>query len=267
MTRLLTALTAATVTVMLAIAAPAGAGAHEARRAPHRHAHHVAKHAKGTHKHSHSHGRSHRRHTHKRSSRHHSTVRPRKRHGKHATHTEKPSSHTHAEHVQGAQGADAGGCAGADLRPGPENIEAVREATLCLINRERVTRGERALTFNGKLQHAAQSHSESMASGDYFSHEGPGGSTPLSRIRSTGYISSSKLGYEVGENIAWGTLWLATPKAIVEGWMSSPGHRANILNPNYRDTGVGVSPHPPVSRAEGQAGGVYTQDFGVIIAG
>ncbi len=156
---------------------------------------------------------------------------------------------------------------GATLRPGPEDIEAVREATLCLINRERVSHGERALTLNGKLQHAAQGHSESMASNDYFSHEGPGGSTPLSRMRAAGYIYSSKIGYEVGENIAWGTLSLATPQAIVEAWMNSPGHRANILDPNYRDTGIGVSPHPPAARAEGQTGGIYTQDFGVIITG
>jgi uncharacterized protein YkwD len=143
----------------------------------------------------------------------------------------------------------------------------VRAATLCLVNRERVTRGERALSLNGKLQGIAQGHSESMASDDYFGHEGPGGSTPLSRMRAAGYIYSSRVGYEVGENIAWGTLWLATPRAIVASWMQSPGHRENILDPNYRDTGVGVSPHALASQADGQAGGIYTQDFGVIITG
>jgi serralysin len=158
-------------------------------------------------------------------------------------------------------------CAGESLTPGPENVQAVREATLCLINRERVTRGERALAPDDKLQGAAQGHSESMASGNYFSHEGPGGSTPLSRMRAAGYIYNSSIGYEVGENIAWATLWLATPKAIVASWMSSPGHRQNILDPNYRDTGMGVSPHAPASEAHGQAGAVYTQDFGVIITG
>ncbi len=47
--------------------------------------------------------------------------------------------------------------------------------------------------------------------------------------------------------------------------MASPGHRANILDAHYRETGVGVSPHPPASLADGQAGGIYTQDFGTII--
>ena len=83
----------------------------------------------------------------------------------------------------------------------------------------------------------------------------------------SGYIYDSQIGYEVGENIAWGTLWLSTPRAIVAAWMASPGHRANILDAHYRDTGIGVSPHPPTSLAPGQAGAIYTQDFGVIVTG
>ena len=86
-------------------------------------------------------------------------------------------------------------------------------------------------------------------------------------MRAAGYIYSRQIGYEVGENIAWGTLWLATPRAIVAAWMASPGHRANILDRRYRDTGIGVSPHPPTSLAHGQPGAIYTQDFGVIIHG
>jgi uncharacterized protein YkwD len=94
-----------------------------------------------------------------------------------------------------------------------------------------------------------------------------GGDTPLSRVRHCGYIYSSQGGYEIGENIGWGTLWLATPRAMVSAWMASPGHRANILDGRYRDTAIGVSPHPLSSMARGQAGAVYTQDFGVIITG
>ena len=88
----------------------------------------------------------------------------------------------------------------------------------------------------------------------------------MARMRDVGYVSS-RVGYEVGENIAWGTLSLATPRAIVAAWMASPAHRANILDPRYRETGIGVSPHPPASLARGQAGAIYTQDFGVIIGG
>ncbi len=164
-------------------------------------------------------------------------------------------------------GGRPGACANTRLRPTRSNIALIRGATLCLINRERATRGERPLRPNRRLRHAAQAHSRSMAFGDYFQHDGPSGQTPLARIRDAGYISSSHVGVEVGENIAWGTLSLATPRAIVAAWMSSAGHRANILDPHYRETGIGVSPHPPVSLAHGQPGAIYTQDFGVIITG
>jgi uncharacterized protein YkwD len=203
--RLLIALAVGT---LIAIAVPAGAGAHTARRAVH--------------------GR--------------------------ATHDRSSAARHHV-------------CPHAGLRPTRENLGLVRAATLCLINRERAAHGERPLRPNRRLRRAAQAHSQSMTAEDYFEHVGPRGQTPLARMRAAGYISSSRIGYEVGENIAWGTLSLATPRAIVAAWMHSPGHRANILDRHYRETGIGVSPHPPVSLAHGQAGAIYTQDFGVIIAG
>jgi uncharacterized protein YkwD len=153
-------------------------------------------------------------------------------------------------------------CAGADLRPTEQDLGRIRAATLCLVNRERVGRGERPLAPNERLGRAAQAHTESMAFGGYFEHVGPRGETPLSRMRAVGYISRSRIGYEVAENIGWGTHWQATPRAIVVAWMASPGHRANILDARFRDTAVGVSPHPPSSLARGQAGATYTQDFG-----
>jgi len=106
-----------------------------------------------------------------------------------------------------------------------------------------------------------------MASNDYFAHVGPRGQTLLARMRSAGYIYSSRVGYEVGENIGWGTLNLATPREIVAAWMASPGHRANILDANFRDTAIGVSSYLPSSLGRGQPGAIYTQDFGVIITG
>ncbi len=158
-------------------------------------------------------------------------------------------------------------CAHAGLKPTVRNLSLIRGATLCLVNRERRLRGERPLRPNARLRHAAQAHTNSMAYHNYFEHLGPRGQTPLARMRAVGYISSSRAGYEVGENIAWGTRRLATPRAIVAAWMASPGHRANILDPRYRETGIGISPHPPRSLAHGQRGAIYTQDFGVITSG
>ncbi len=155
------------------------------------------------------------------------------------------------------------GCHDVNMRPNASNLKLIRGAVLCLVNRERARRGERALRPNPRLRRAAQGHSESMAFGDYFNHVSPGGLTPLARMRAVGYISRRTHGYEVGENIAYGTLWLATPRAIVAAWMSSPGHRANILDGRYRDTAIGVSTHLSRAIAHGQPGGMYTEDFGV----
>jgi uncharacterized protein YkwD len=166
-----------------------------------------------------------------------------------------------------APSGGAGPCPGAALSPSDNDLAGIRAAVLCLVNRERAAHGESALMANARLERAAQAHTESMAFDDYFEHVGPRGETPVSRMRATGYIYSSQLGYEVGENIGWGTLYKDTPRAIVAAWMASPGHRANILDAHYRDSGIGVSPHPPSSLARHQAGAIYTQDFGVIISG
>jgi uncharacterized protein YkwD len=163
--------------------------------------------------------------------------------------------------------AASSNCADTNLTPSDADLARIRAATLCLVNRERSLHGAGALTSDSRLEQAAQAHSEDMAAGDYFEHTGPGGDTPFSRIRASGYIYSSRVGYAVGENIGWGTLWLATPQAIVTAWMNSPEHRAIMLDGRYRDTAIGVAPRAPASMAHGQAGAVYTQDFGVIITG
>jgi uncharacterized protein YkwD len=148
-------------------------------------------------------------------------------------------------------------CPGADLRPTEKDLGHIRAATLCLVNRERAGRGERPLAPNARLEQAAQRHAEGMFIGHYLGHVGRRGDTPVGRMRAAGYI-----GYEVGENIGWGTLWLATPRAIVAAWMASPGHRAKILDARFRDTGVGVFPRLLSSLARGHSGAIYTQDFG-----
>jgi uncharacterized protein YkwD len=169
--------------------------------------------------------------------------------------------------VRSAHSASVGVCVGADETPDAENLASIRAATLCLINRERAAHGERALVTNTRLEAAAQGHSNSMVADDYFEHVAPNGLTPLARVRAAGYLRNPRAGYAIGENIACGTLWLATPQSIVSAWMNSPGHRANILNPRYRETGIGVSPQAPASQSGGQSGATYTQDFGVIIGG
>jgi uncharacterized protein YkwD len=155
-------------------------------------------------------------------------------------------------------------CQNTDLTPEAGNLEQVRAATLCLVNQERARDNELPLQLNARLAQAAHGHSEDMVGEDYFAHIAPNGETPLDRVEATEYIPNSQVGYTIGENIAWGTLYLATPSSIVAAWIASPEHLANILDANYRDTAIGVTPSAPPSLANGQAGAIYTQEFGVI---
>jgi len=154
-------------------------------------------------------------------------------------------------------------CTDTELIPTPANIAEVRAATLCLINHERRGHGEAPLSENARLLAAAQGHSEDMVSRDYFSHTTPTGEAFDTRILASGYVTHNQA-YMLGENIDCATLYLATPAATVTAWMNSPEHRENILNGEYRETGMGVAAEAPASFASGQAGATYTQDFGVI---
>jgi uncharacterized protein YkwD len=111
------------------------------------------------------------------------------------------------------------------------------------------------------LQEVAQAHSGDMVAHDYFAHTSPTGETAAGRVLESGYVPAGA-GYTIGENIAFGTLDLSTPAKIVRSWMSSPGHRAAILDAAYRQTGIGIVPGAPPSLSGGQAGGTYTQEFG-----
>jgi uncharacterized protein YkwD len=156
-------------------------------------------------------------------------------------------------------------CANTELTPEAGNIEAIDAATLCLVNQERARNGELPLQPNAQLEQAAQGHSEEMVSDNYFAHVAPSGLTPVERVVATGYVPSSEVGYTLGENIAWGTLQLSTPSAIVAAWIASPEHLANILYSPYVNTAIGVAPEAPATLAEGQPGAVYSQEFGVIV--
>ena len=156
-------------------------------------------------------------------------------------------------------------CQNTELTPSPENIELVRAAILCLINHKRAENSESPLTRNPELEQAAEGHCQELIADDYFAHVSPSGETPVDRIRGTGYIPSASDGYVIGENLAWGTYQLSTPQSIVAAWIASPGHLANILEAQYRETGIGVTPNVPASLAEGAPGATYAQEFGVII--
>jgi uncharacterized protein YkwD len=156
--------------------------------------------------------------------------------------------------------ASASNCTGEDAHPNQLSQQQVSRTTLCLLNNRRADHGMRALRLSSRLGKAARGHSADMARRGYFSHDSRSGGSFVERIRSAGYLGQAR-SWKVGENIAWGTGRLATPGSIVTAWMHSPGHRANILNPAFRELGVGVTDGAPVRTAV-SSGATYTTDFG-----
>jgi uncharacterized protein YkwD len=152
--------------------------------------------------------------------------------------------------------AGSGACASTSANPSPSNLGRMSAAILCLLNAERRSKGLSSLHSNGKLRTAAKGWASRMVSGRFFAHEA-GSSTLLSRVKRTGYVRGN---WSLGENIAWGSGALATPRAIVNGWMHSPGHRANILHGKFRDIGIGIKLGPPGAGLSG--GATYVTDFG-----
>lgn len=100
-----------------------------------------------------------------------------------------------------------------------------------LVNEVRLQNGLNPLAENWELSRVARFKSQDMKDNNYFSHTSPVYGTPFQMIKNFGISYRS-----AAENIARGQ---STPKAVVNSWMNSPGHRANILNPSYTQIGVG----------------------------
>lgn len=151
------------------------------------------------------------------------------------------------------------GCKHKYEHPSQLSNATVKRTTLCLLNRQRRMHGRRALKPNRRLARAARKHARDMVLRNYFSHTTPGGVSFVDRIMRQDYVNPGQ-GWTLGENLAWGSYQLATPKSIVQSWMHSPGHRANILNAQFREIGVGVvtgAPEPGTDHAA-----TYATSFG-----
>lgn len=130
-----------------------------------------------------------------------------------------------------------------------------------LINAERAKVGAQPLAFDNDLSEAAEAHDQWMLATDTFSHTGSGGSSPTTRMKSAGYTLSGS--WATGENIAWATTRAPTGyvdevKLLHTNLMNSSGHRANILNPNFREVGLGFE----VGDYQGRSSAFVTEDFG-----
>lgn len=133
-------------------------------------------------------------------------------------------------------------------RPGPSSTgigTAAERKVVRLVNAQRAKAGCPALRTDRRLRKAAYLHSRDMGVHHYFDHNSQDGRTPWDRIRAQGYKFPS------AENIAEGQ---PTPASVMDAWMHSAGHRANILNCDYKAIGVGVW--------KGGGAPIWTQDFG-----
>jgi len=105
------------------------------------------------------------------------------------------------------------------------------------------------LSWSDTLANAANSHTRNMANGNFFDHLDHDGRTPGDRAELAGYSARN-----IGENIAAG---LDTPRKVVDGWLASPGHCANLMNPQFRELGAAYAMDP-----KSDAGIYWTGVFG-----
>ncbi len=128
--------------------------------------------------------------------------------------------------------------------PSTPNASTFEQQVLALVNQERAIRNLHPLVMNAQLVQSARAHSADMAQQNFFSHTGLDGRSPGDRIEAAGYQGNAW-----GENIAFGQ---TTPEEVMNSWMNSPGHAANILHQDFCDIGVGYEPN----------GRYWTQNFG-----
>jgi uncharacterized protein YkwD len=156
-----------------------------------------------------------------------------------------------------AQRADVSGQA-AVSRQSAVSGQSAGQRILDLINQARATprycgnqlfNAARPVRWNDSLAQSSQSHSEDMARNNYFSHNSRDGSEPWQRVERAGYRFSS-----TGENIAAGQ---RSAEEAVAGWIKSPGHCANLMNPEFTDMGAALA----VNRRS-EMGLYWTQEFG-----
>lgn len=124
--------------------------------------------------------------------------------------------------------------------------DAFEQRVLELINAERQKAGLAPVAYNGTLDNAAEKHAAHMASVRKMAHDGIGNGDPGARARAEGWRKAW------GENVATGQ---TSPEQVVREWMNSPTHRRNILDPNFRNMGVGLT-----MGADGRS--YWAQEFG-----
>jgi uncharacterized protein YkwD len=160
---------------------------------------------------------------------------------------------------RGGVGAEES-CTDTVVQPTPQNLAHVSDVILCLMNAMRANAGLPPLAQQDELAQASVEHSQDMVDNKYFAHDSLDGRDVVARLKAVAYIPKSGQ-WAIGENLAWGSGTLATPKSLVNAWMNSPPHRENLLASDYREVGMGVVFGTPSAQATD--GVTVTTDFGV----
>ncbi|MTI82096.1 MAG: serine protease [Firmicutes bacterium] len=115
----------------------------------------------------------------------------------------------------------------------PAGMNEFQKKVVKLVNEERAKEGLAPLVAKADLNKVAQVKAEDMAENNYFSHTSPTYGSPFDMMKQFGINYSY-----AGENLAKG---YGSAESVMEAWMNSPGHKANILNPNFTEIGVGYT--------------------------
>jgi uncharacterized protein YkwD len=158
--------------------------------------------------------------------------------------------------------AVAGTASASDATPAStERLQALDDQILARLNATRAAHGLRPLLVSGQLENAAVAHSRDLLQAGVFQHDSPDGTSFVQRLKRF-YSPSGYSSWTAGENILYNTGDIDAETAI-QAWLDSPPHRQNMLDPGWREVGIG-SVH--ASTAGGTFGGgpawVITMDFG-----
>jgi uncharacterized protein YkwD len=146
-------------------------------------------------------------------------------------------------------------CKNASMLPSTKKNKLIVKAVLCVINEQRKLYKLKPLKLNKKLGKAAVAHTKAMISGKFFAHQGPKEKNLAARLKKVKYRGAA------GENIGAGGGPLGSPVGMVNGWMHSSLHRANILEKKWRTVGIGFLAKFPLP-STGAPVATFTTDFG-----
>ena len=150
-------------------------------------------------------------------------------------------------------------CPDWNVKASSTTLSSTISSIYCVLNAQRMQHGLKPLRWNWRLWWAAQKMGGDMVERQFFAHVTPDGRGLAERVDETGYLPPGD-DWSLGENLGWGEGVKATPVAIVAGWMMSPGHRENMLDPDFREIGIACVMGSPFEKHPD--GAVFVAEFG-----